>query len=64
MNKEKINNIFTKFKINDLNENDKIYDLMDSLTIIKLSLEIEKEFNIKLKLTTDLTLKNIHDQII
>jgi len=64
MNKEKINNIFAKFKINDLNENDKIYDLMDSLTIIKLSLEIEKEFNIKLKLTTDLTLKNIHDQII
>jgi acyl carrier protein len=64
MSKEKIDSIFAKFKINDLNENDKIYDLMDSLTIIKLSLEIEKEFNIKLKLTTDLTLKYIYDQII
>ena len=64
MNKEKINSIFIKFKIDQANIDEKIYDLVDSLGVIRLSLEVEKELNIKLKLSTDLTLRNIYEQII
>lgn len=64
MNKEKINSIFIKFKIDQANIDEKIYDLIDSLSVIRLSLEVEKELNIKLKLSTDLTLRNIYEQII
>ena len=64
MNKEKIKSIFIKFKIDQTNIDEKIYDLVDSLGVIRLSLEVEKELNIKLKLSTDLTLRDIYEQII
>ena len=64
MNKEKIKSIFIKFKIDQTNIDEKIYDLIDSLSVIRLSLEVEKELNIKLKLSTDLTLRDIYEQII
>lgn len=64
MNKEKIKSIFIKFKIDQTNIDEKIYDLVDSLSVIRLSLEVEKELNIKLKLSTDLTLRDIYEQII
>lgn len=60
---EKINLIFFKFKIDKIDFNEKIYNIIDSLEVIKLSLEVEKQFNIKLKLSTDLTIKNIYEQI-
>jgi acyl carrier protein len=62
MNKE-LNNILIKYKLNNLSFNTEIRTVIDSLSMIRLILELDEKLKIKLKLNVNITISDIYEKI-
>jgi acyl carrier protein len=61
---EKLNDILIKYKLNEIDKNTLINEVLDSLSMIRLILELEDKLKIKLNLNVNLKIKDIDDKII
>lgn len=65
MNKEKLLlDILKKYSLSDVNKEETIINIIDSLSLIRLILNIEKELKIQIKIESNLKIKDLHEKII